>query len=116
MRTTAGSRLHLGINVRKWPSSKGTHLGVPEIGSTSPFRVRAAGRCFHCLGADHKAYQCREPVRCIACIRNVPAGLDPAAIAKDGILLLENVPGRYGARGRYLARRPRRGPMIGLLS
>lgn len=32
-------------------------------------KVSFAGRCFRCLGRDHRAAKCRDPVRCAICLR-----------------------------------------------
>lgn len=37
--------------------------------SLQEFRRRTAGRCFKCLAKDHRAANCRDPLRCFSCHR-----------------------------------------------
>jgi hypothetical protein len=42
-------------------------------GKPSPpagYKISFTGRCFRCLGRDHKLAACRDPLRCLACRRN----------------------------------------------
>lgn len=38
---------------------------APPLGYITSF----TGRCFRCLGRDHKLAECRDPLRCLACHR-----------------------------------------------
>ncbi|CAN6164517.1 unnamed protein product [Urochloa humidicola] len=44
-----------------------TAASIPDLASI--FKQRAAGRCFNCLASDHKIHQCRDPPKCILCLR-----------------------------------------------
>jgi hypothetical protein len=51
-------------------SSVFQHLGNSIHPKHPSFRESAVGCCFHCLATNHKAFQCRDPVRCISCFRS----------------------------------------------
>lgn len=45
-------------------------LLCPRLEQAAAFRRRTHGRCFRCLAPDHKAAFCRDPIRCLACLRS----------------------------------------------
>jgi hypothetical protein len=49
---------------RSAPSSR------PTTSALQAFIKATAGRCFNCLARDHRAPQCRDPVRCFRCRRS----------------------------------------------
>ncbi|KAK1619598.1 hypothetical protein QYE76_025115 [Lolium multiflorum] len=67
----------LGHTERVWEevggrrcSRRGKTLAPParkETGSSSAFKRRTFGICFHCLAADHIVAECRGSVRCLGC-------------------------------------------------
>uniref|UniRef100_A0A8R7U835 CCHC-type domain-containing protein n=1 Tax=Triticum urartu TaxID=4572 RepID=A0A8R7U835_TRIUA len=41
-----------------------------KLVQAAAFRRRTYGRCFRCLAPDHKAAFCRDPIRCLTCLRS----------------------------------------------
>ena len=58
---------------RSFPSSSSAFNGTMLIrgrpGPPAGYKNMFAGRCFRCLGSDHKVANCRDPLRCLACWR-----------------------------------------------
>lgn len=45
-------------------------LMTEKPGSPAGYQFNFTGRCFRCLGHDHKLADCWDPLRCLACRRN----------------------------------------------